>query len=76
MDHIAFRHLSNKRGGFDSVCLRCFATVAVGIYGSELTRADGRHLCSKKQINDVNLWLDKLSLGLPRSERQAPQKLR
>ena len=62
MDHVLFKHLPNKRGGYDSICMRCFAVVAVRRYGSHLTRADTRHKCDDEQVANLQLWLDRLKL--------------
>jgi len=62
MNSAMFRHLPNKRGGIDSICLRCLLTVAVGKYGSQLTRDESKHKCDPAQVEALELWLDKLTL--------------
>jgi len=62
MDHVLFKHLPNERGGYDSICMRCFAMVAVRRYGSQITRFESRHECDQAQVKDLQLWLDRLKL--------------
>ncbi len=63
MEHALFKHLPNKRGGgFDSICMGCFAVVAVGRYGSQITRFESRHKCDEARVEDLKVWLNRLRL--------------
>lgn len=60
MDKIKFQHLPHKDGGFDSVCLRCLATVAVKQYGAQLTREESKHICEDREVEKLKDWLQDL----------------
>lgn len=40
-----FPHRHNKDGTFDSICLKCFATVASHMTQEELVELDKNHIC-------------------------------
>jgi hypothetical protein len=40
-----FPHRRNKDGSFDSICLKCFATVASHMTQEELRELDKNHVC-------------------------------
>lgn len=40
-----FAHRSNRNGTTDSICRRCFATVATATWEAELDRAERVHAC-------------------------------
>jgi len=54
-----FPHRRNKDGSFNSICLKCFATVASRMTEEELNEKDKNHVCVKsilsKRGNHVSL---------------------
>lgn len=42
-----FPHRKNKDGSFDSICLKCLATVARANLESELEQHDQAHVCDE-----------------------------
>jgi hypothetical protein len=40
-----FPHRRNKDGSFDSICLKCFATIASRRSNAELDELDKNHVC-------------------------------
>lgn len=42
---VTFAHRSNRNGTTDSVCRRCFATVATATWEAELDLAERGHAC-------------------------------
>jgi hypothetical protein len=57
-----FPHRRNKDGSFDSICLKCFATVASHKTEEELEAEDKNHVCVSsllsKRGNQVSLSHD------------------
>jgi hypothetical protein len=45
-----FPHRQNRDGSFDSICLRCFATVATAKDVKELRSYDKNHICDPASI--------------------------
>jgi hypothetical protein len=46
-----FPHRRNKDGSFDSICLKCFATVASHIAQEELQELDKNHVCTNSLLS-------------------------
>ena len=57
-----FPHRRNRNGTFDSICPRCFHTVATRTDERELSRDEHRHIC-----DDWNMDLDRLAETKSRS---------
>jgi hypothetical protein len=51
-----FPHRRNRDGSFDSICPRCFHTVATRKEESELAKDEHRHIC-----DDWNLDQDRIA---------------
>ena len=51
-----FPHRLNRDGSFDSICLRCFATVANAATETELTAHDQNHICDQTMLCDRRLF--------------------
>jgi hypothetical protein len=47
-----FPHRRNKDGSFNSICLRCFATVASHRTEEELKDQDKNHVCVKSVLSE------------------------
>ena len=47
-----FPHRRNKDGSFNSICLRCFATVASHRTEEELKDKDKNHVCVKSVLSE------------------------
>ena len=46
-----FPHRRNKDGSFNSICLKCFATVASRMTEEELKEQDKKHVCVKSVLS-------------------------
>jgi hypothetical protein len=46
-----FPHRRNKDGSFDSICLKCFATVASHMTEEQLQEQDKKHICSSSLLS-------------------------
>jgi hypothetical protein len=46
-----FPHRRNKDGSFDSICLKCFATVASHMTQEELKELDKTHTCENSLLS-------------------------
>ena len=53
-----FSHRLNRDGSFDSICLKCFATVANTRTETELTAHDKIHICDHAILCDRRLFRD------------------
>ncbi len=51
-----FPHRLNWDGSYDSICLKCFATVATTRTESELTAHDKNHACNHAMLCDRSLY--------------------
>jgi len=51
-----FPHRLNRDGSFDSICLKCFATVASAIIESELKVREKMHTCDHALLCDRRLF--------------------
>jgi hypothetical protein len=47
-----FPHRRNKDGSFNSICLKCFATVASQMTEEELKEQDKKHVCIKSVLSE------------------------
>jgi hypothetical protein len=47
-----YPHRRNKNGTFDSICLKCFGTVAANKTEDELAELDKRHVCSDSILSN------------------------
>jgi hypothetical protein len=47
-----FPHRRNKDGSFNSICLKCFATVASHMTEEELQEKDNNHVCVKSVLSE------------------------
>jgi hypothetical protein len=47
-----FPHRRNKDGSFNSICLKCFATVASHMTEEELKEQDKKHVCVKSVLSE------------------------
>ena len=65
-----FPHRRNKDGSFDSICLKCFATVASHKTEEELKEQDKVHVCVSSMLseraNRVSLIRDENETPNPR----------
>ncbi len=50
--HKPFSHRQNRDGSFDSICPRCFRTVATRSTESLLARDEFRHICLDWELDD------------------------
>jgi hypothetical protein len=48
-----FAHRSNRNGTTDSICHRCFATVATATWEADLDRAERVHACQPWVLQDA-----------------------
>ena len=51
-----FPHRLNRDGSYDSICLKCFATVANTQTEIELTAFDKSHACNHAMLSDRRLF--------------------
>jgi hypothetical protein len=49
-----FAHRSNDNATWDSICLRCYRTVATAPNPSSLPGMESRHICA---VIDLHLWV-------------------
>jgi hypothetical protein len=49
-----FQHRHNRDGSCDSICLRCYRTVASTLYEDWLAHAESNHTCTPL---DLHVWL-------------------
>jgi hypothetical protein len=65
-----FPHRRNKDGSFDSICLKCFATIASHMTQDELKEFDQTHVCANSLLSQrgdrVSLTHDEIK---PQSRR-------
>jgi len=54
---VTFAHRHNEDGTVDSICRRCFLTVATGRTEEELKEAEIIHVCDDRLIANWE-WLD------------------
>jgi hypothetical protein len=47
-----FPHRRNKDGSFNSICLKCFATIASHMTEEELKEQDRNHVCEKSVLSE------------------------
>jgi hypothetical protein len=52
----AFPHRLNRDGSFDSICLKCFATVASTVTERELKAREKNHACDHAMLCDRRLF--------------------
>jgi hypothetical protein len=48
-----YPHRRNKNGSYDSICLKCFATVAANKTDDELAELDKRHVGSDSILSNL-----------------------
>lgn len=48
---VEFSHRMNGNGTMDSICPRCYVTVATSTWESELERAEHAHNCERKGLS-------------------------
>lgn len=53
--HTPFVRRANANGTTDTICTRCFTTVATAMWESDLDEAEQRHLCNPKLVEH---WKD------------------
>jgi hypothetical protein len=60
---ISFAHRRNNDSTVDSICTRCYQTIASGQNVSSLTSAEAKHLCDpnaeidrQAEISRINNW--------------------
>lgn len=58
---IRFAHRQNRDGTFDSICPRCFRTVATRSQESYLAKDEFRHICLDWDIDDSFKTINLLS---------------
>jgi hypothetical protein len=51
-----FPHRLNRDGSYDSICLKCFATIASTRTEIELTSHDKTHICNHAMLCDRRLF--------------------
>ena len=51
-----FPHRLNRDGSFDSICLKCFATIANTITETELKARENIHTCDHAMLCDRRLF--------------------
>lgn len=49
-DEVLYKHRQNKDGTFDSICLRCFRTVASAPNEESLNNIEPNHHCSEPEV--------------------------
>jgi hypothetical protein len=49
--HTRFVRRANKNGTTDSICTRCFVTVATGTWEADLDRAERSHVCNPQLVD-------------------------
>jgi hypothetical protein len=52
-----YPHRHNKNGTYDSICLKCFATVATTLTEPELAFHDRRHICDPLLLKERYLFI-------------------
>jgi hypothetical protein len=45
-----FRHRHNDNGSYDSICIRCFATVVSSMAEERLEEAEKKHVCNPETL--------------------------
>jgi hypothetical protein len=48
-----FPHRENPDGTYDSICGRCFKTVAIGVKQADLKQAEEDHICNGFELARV-----------------------
>jgi hypothetical protein len=51
-----FPHRLNRDGSFDSICLKCFATIANKVTETELKPSEKLHTCDHAMLCDRRLF--------------------
>jgi hypothetical protein len=46
----AFAHRHNQDGSYDSICVKCFATIATERVEEMLAESEQKHVCSRKPM--------------------------
>ncbi len=50
----SFQHRYNRDGSCDSICLRCFRTIATTRYADWLAHEESNHTCT---LLDLHVWI-------------------
>jgi hypothetical protein len=50
MPQFAFSHRPQRNGAYDSICARCFATVARSHNEADLEAEEKQHICDQKAL--------------------------
>jgi hypothetical protein len=50
---LLFAHRKNPDGSFDSICNRCYQTVATAKIEAELDAFEGEHICGRFNLRDI-----------------------
>jgi hypothetical protein len=50
LPRVPFHHGTNEDGTFDSICMRCYRTVASGAQNSQLAEFERDHICEDRFI--------------------------
>jgi hypothetical protein len=57
-----YPHRQNRDGSFDSICLKCFATVANAKEVTELKSYEKEHICDESFLADRGMTIRKRSV--------------
>ncbi len=52
--HPSFQHRHNRDGSCDSICLRCYRTIASTRYEDWLAHEESNHVCT---LLDMHVWM-------------------
>ena len=52
--HPNFQHRHNRDGSCDSICLRCYRTIASTLYQNWLAYEESNHVCA---LLDMHVWM-------------------
>ena len=52
--HPVFAHRQNKEGTVDSICMKCFATVALSLREAEVEQREHGHRCDPEALERLN----------------------
>ena len=52
--HNGFAHRENQNGSFDSICKRCYATIATSLREAELEKWEEHHKCDPRVLNRID----------------------
>jgi hypothetical protein len=52
----AFPHRHNRDGSYDSICVKCFATIATERIEEMLAESEQKHVCRSNPMLDTKHW--------------------